>query len=96
MLNYISMQNLSYDELLYRQFFYTNAVYKRTPFKVLVYESEKGRAVVIVFSKTQTGGVVTRHLRFSTENASKIAELIRDSFPLVDVQYLDNPPDDEM
>ena len=89
-----TIRSLSHDEIQYRQFAYTSALYKRTPFKVLVFEAEKGRAVVIVFSKTANGAVTTRHMRFSTENAEQIAELLRDEFPLLEIQYLDAPPDE--
>lgn len=85
---YSTILSLDYAELHYRQFLYTCAIYKRSPFRAIYYENGEERGTLVVFSRTQSGGTVTRHLRFNRASAEKIAERLENDFKGLSVEVI--------
>ncbi|MBQ6733559.1 MAG: hypothetical protein IJR00_01345 [Lachnospiraceae bacterium] len=92
-MTYRQIEKMKYDALCYNQFIMTCALYKRVPFKVVVFESEKDSATVLIFSRTQSETVTTRHMKFSKKNADDIIDRLQDDFTGLQVEYLTETTD---
>ncbi len=79
-MTYKQARRLDYETLCYSQFVCTTALYKRDPYKCLCYESESGVATLVIFSRTQSGTTVTRHLRFKKTAVDNIISRLYDDF----------------
>ena len=87
-MNYSQILKLDYDELSYRQFLYTCALYKRIPFRVMLFESEKESGTLIVFSRTKSNTITTRHMKFNKVSAERIAERLEADFKGLSVETI--------
>lgn len=79
-MTYKQVQNLPYPDLAYQQFICTSVLFKRTPYRCLQYKSEADTVTLIIFSKTQSGTTVTRHLKFNRFDAENIIDRLEDDF----------------
>lgn len=85
-MTYKQVRKLDYEDLSYNQFLYTTALYKRRPYRCLCYESESDTTTFIIFSETQGGTTITRHLRFHKSGAGNIINRLQKDFNItVDV-----------
>lgn len=75
--------NLDYEDLSYFQFLLNTVLYKRTPFLCLCYSSESDTTTILIFLKTQSGTVVSRHLKYNKSAAGHIIERIENDFGIV-------------
>lgn len=82
-MTYKQAQRLSYETLCYSQFVCTTTLYKREPYRCLCYESEADAVTLIIFSRTQRGTTVTRHLRFSKPDAERIIKQVQNDFNII-------------
>lgn len=87
------VRKLDYEALSYNQFLYTTALYKRMPYRCLCYDSEKEATTLIIFSRTQSGTTVTRHLRFSKSGSEAIISKLQNDFDIT-VEVLDESEQD--
>lgn len=79
-MTYRQAKKLDYENLTYSQFVCNTLLYHREPFRCLCYKSEADATTLIVFSKTQSGSVVTRHLRFNKAGAENIISKLESDF----------------
>lgn len=79
-MTYKQARRLDYETLCYSQFVCTTALYKREPYRCLCYDSEKEATTLIIFSRTQSGTTVTRHLRFNKAGAENIIARLQNDF----------------
>ena len=79
-MTYKQARRLDYETLCYSQFVCTTALYKREPYRCLCYDSEKEATTLIIFSRTQSGTTVTRHLRFKKAGAENIIARLQNDF----------------
>ena len=88
MTTYKQLLKLNYDELMYSQFLHTCVLYNRTPFKVLVYASEKESTTLIMFSRTQSETITTRQMKFNKDSAKAIVQRILNDFNNIQIEVL--------
>lgn len=79
-MTYQQVQNLPYPDLAYEQFICTSVLFKRQPYRCLHYKSEADTVTLIIFSKTQSGTTVTRHMKFSKYDAEGILDRLENDF----------------
>ena len=81
-MTYQQVQNLPYPDLAYQQFICTSVLLKRQPYRCLYYKSETDAVTLIIFSKTQSGTTVTRHMKFSKYDAEIIIDRLESDFSI--------------
>ena len=89
-MTYKQILRQSYEMITYNQFCYTCALYKRQPFKVLMYDSEKESTTLIIFSHTQSETVTTRQMKFAKDSAHMIVDWLKSDFPYIEVEIIDS------
>lgn len=82
MLTYKQIKDLNYTDLLYEQYLYNLAFYKRKPFKALCYDDSDTSIAIMVFAKTQVGQTVTRTLRVPKDCYREFEERLMRDFEL--------------
>ena len=87
-MTYKQARKLDYETLCYSQFVCTTALYKRVPYRCLCYDSEKEATTLIIFSRTQNGTTITRHLRFDRSAAENVITRLQSDFGIT-VEVMD-------
>lgn len=81
-MTYRQAVKLDYPNLCYSQFICTALLYKREPYRCLYYKSEAETVTLIIFSRTQNGTTVTRHMKFSKSGADNIITRLQNDFDI--------------
>lgn len=79
-MTYKQAVKLDYTNLCYSQFICTALLYKREPYRCLYYKSEAETITLIIFSRTQSGTTVTRHMKFNKAGAENIITRLQNDF----------------
>ena len=81
-MTYKQAVKLDYTNLCYSQFICTALLYKRDPYRCLYYKSEADTVTLIIFSRTQSGTTVTRHMKFNKAGAENIITRLQNDFDI--------------
>lgn len=79
-MTYKQAVKLDYTNLCYSQFICTALLYKSEPYRCLYYKSEAETVTLIIFSRTQSGTTVTRHMKFNRAGAENIITRLQNDF----------------
>lgn len=90
---YKSLCKLQYEDLLYSQFLYTAVLYHRTPFRAVCFASEANSITIIIFTRTSSETVATRHLKVSKSGAESIIHRLKIDFG-IEVEALEGDADE--
>lgn len=93
-MTYSQALKLDYTNLCYSQFVCTAVLYKREPFRCLYYKSEAETVTLIIFSRTQGGTTVSRHMKFNKTGAENIITRLQNDFDIY-AEELDEAEEDE-
>lgn len=88
-MTYKQARRLDYETLSYSQFVCTTALYRREPYRCIYFTSESETTTIIIFSRTQSGTTVTRHLRFNKAGAENIIARLQSDFGITAEQLDD-------